>query len=204
MIFFAHHLTSHECITAKYRLTSTIYTADARFVLSGSDDGNVRIWKARASDRLGVVTSREKAAMEYRDSLRERWKYDAEIDRVSRYVQTLIPHPFHPSPSSPSLQGAPHFPSLPFRPRCHKYFPLTLALSQEPPATKARTLSLEAQAHDARRAAGQRGAAQKTHSGGREQAQSREKEGRHHRAELEAHIHLHFSHLFIIFVTIIC
>ena len=103
--FFAHHLILHECTTAKYRLTSTIYTADARFVLSGSDDGNVRIWKARASDRLGVVTSREKAAMEYRDSLRERWKYDAEIDRVSRYVQMLIPRPscfpFTPAPLAP-------------------------------------------------------------------------------------------------------
>lgn len=67
-------------------MTSTIFTADARFVLSGSDDGNVRIWKACASDKLGVVTTREKAAMEYRDSLRERWKTDVEISKVSRYV----------------------------------------------------------------------------------------------------------------------
>ena len=55
-------------------------------MLTGSDDGNVRIWKAKASDKLGVVTTRERAAMEYRDSLKERWKVDAEVDRVSRYV----------------------------------------------------------------------------------------------------------------------
>lgn len=71
-------------------MTSTIFTADARFVLSGSDDGNVRIWKARASDKLGVVTTREKAAMEYRDSLRERWKTDVEIGKVSRYVTVSL------------------------------------------------------------------------------------------------------------------
>ncbi|KAL5478492.1 SOF1 [Sanghuangporus weigelae] len=66
------------------RLTSTIYTADARFILSGSDDGNVRIWKARASEKLGIVTTREKAAMEYRDSLRARWAMDSEVAKVAR------------------------------------------------------------------------------------------------------------------------
>ncbi|PCH36876.1 WD40 repeat-like protein [Wolfiporia cocos MD-104 SS10] len=66
------------------RVTSTLYTADARFVLSGSDDGNVRIWKAHASEKLGIISSRERAAIEYRDSLKDRWKMDAEIGRVSR------------------------------------------------------------------------------------------------------------------------
>ena len=66
------------------RVTSTLFTADARFVLSGSDDGNVRIWKARAAEKLGVVTTREKAAIEYRDSLRERWKFDKEVSKVTR------------------------------------------------------------------------------------------------------------------------
>lgn len=54
--------------------------------MTGSDDGNVRIWKAKASDKLGVITARERAAMEYRDSLKERWRVDKEVDRVARYV----------------------------------------------------------------------------------------------------------------------
>ncbi|KDR77145.1 hypothetical protein GALMADRAFT_225281 [Galerina marginata CBS 339.88] len=66
------------------RVSSSIYSADARFVLSGSDDGNVRIWKAKASDKLGVITARERAAMEYRESLKERWRVDSEVDRVAR------------------------------------------------------------------------------------------------------------------------
>lgn len=66
------------------RIFSTVFTADARFVLSGSDDGNVRIWKAKASDKLGVIDARERAAMEYRDTLRERWKMDAHVGKVSR------------------------------------------------------------------------------------------------------------------------
>jgi len=66
------------------RVFSTIFTADARFVLTGSDDGNVRIWKAKASDKLGVIDARERAAMEYRDSLKERWKMDTQVGKVSR------------------------------------------------------------------------------------------------------------------------
>ena len=67
------------------RVFSTIFTADARFVLTGSDDGNVRIWKAKASDKLGVIDARERAAMEYRDTLKERWKTDPQVGKVSRF-----------------------------------------------------------------------------------------------------------------------
>ena len=72
------------------RVTSTVFSGDARFVLSGSDDGNVRIWKAKASDKLGIITARERAAMEYRDSLKERWRVDSEVSRVARYVHSLF------------------------------------------------------------------------------------------------------------------
>ncbi|KAI0275996.1 Sof1-like domain-containing protein [Russula aff. rugulosa BPL654] len=66
------------------RVLATAFTADARFVLSGSDDGNVRVWKANASEKLGIVTARERSAIEYRNALKERWKMDAEIGKVQR------------------------------------------------------------------------------------------------------------------------
>ncbi|KAL6302267.1 WD40 repeat-like protein [Sparassis latifolia] len=75
------------------RVSSTLFTADARFVLSGSDDGIVRIWKAHASEKLGVVTARERAAIEYRESLKERWKMDSEVGKVSR--RRHIPKPVY-------------------------------------------------------------------------------------------------------------
>lgn len=68
------------------RVTSTLFSGDARFVLSGSDDGNVRVWKAKASEKLGVITARERAAIEYRSKLKERWSVDSEVARISRYV----------------------------------------------------------------------------------------------------------------------
>ncbi|KAH9976620.1 WD40 repeat-like protein [Lactifluus volemus] len=62
------------------RVLATAFTADARFVLSGSDDGNVRLWKANASEKLGVVTA-------------QRWKMDAEIGKVQR--SRHIPKPVY-------------------------------------------------------------------------------------------------------------
>lgn len=58
-------------------------------MLSSSDDGNVRIWKARADEKLGIVTARERAAMEYRDALKSRWRHDAEVGKVSRFVSSF-------------------------------------------------------------------------------------------------------------------
>lgn len=75
------------------RVLSTMFTADARFVLSGSDDGNVRIWKAKAHEKLGIVTARERAAIEYRDSLKDKWKMDTQVNKVSRTRH--IPRPVY-------------------------------------------------------------------------------------------------------------
>lgn len=75
------------------RVTSTLFTADARFVLSGSDDGNIRMWKSHASEKLGVIDTRERAAIEYRESLKQRWKHDPEVGRITRTRH--IPRPVH-------------------------------------------------------------------------------------------------------------
>lgn len=66
------------------RIFTTAYTNDSRFILTGSDDGNVRIWKARASERLGVSHGRDTVARQYRDKLREQWKHDVEVGRINR------------------------------------------------------------------------------------------------------------------------
>jgi hypothetical protein len=63
------------------------------FVLSGSDDGNVRVWKANASEKLGIVTARERSAIEYHNALKERWKMDAEIGKVQQYAHSRLIDP---------------------------------------------------------------------------------------------------------------
>lgn len=34
------------------------FSCDASYVLSGSDDTNIRLWKAKASEQLGVVSAK--------------------------------------------------------------------------------------------------------------------------------------------------
>lgn len=40
------------------RLTSVLWSLDSKFVLSASDEMNIRIWKANASEKLGTVRQR--------------------------------------------------------------------------------------------------------------------------------------------------
>lgn len=66
-----------------------MYTLDSRFVLSGSDDGNLRLWKSSASASLGHTSTRELARRQYRDSLREKWADVGEVSRIER--QRFLP-----------------------------------------------------------------------------------------------------------------
>lgn len=66
------------------RITAVCFTPDAQHILSASDDGNMRIWKADASKKQGIVTARERAAIEYRKALIGRWKGDREVGKVER------------------------------------------------------------------------------------------------------------------------
>ncbi|GAA5889718.1 hypothetical protein JCM16303_007150 [Sporobolomyces ruberrimus] len=75
------------------RVFSTLYTLDTRFVLSGSDDANLRIWKSRAGDKLGVVDKKEQVSREYRDELRNKWGQVAEVSKIER--QRYLPKPIH-------------------------------------------------------------------------------------------------------------
>lgn len=67
------------------RLFCVKYTADSRFVLSGSDDGNVRVWRSNASERAGIKTVRERSKLEYDQALKDRYKHMPEIRRISRH-----------------------------------------------------------------------------------------------------------------------
>jgi WD repeat and SOF domain-containing protein 1 len=43
------------------------FSGDATYVLSGSGDTNIRLWKAKASEQLGVLLSRERKRHDYLD-----------------------------------------------------------------------------------------------------------------------------------------
>ncbi|KAF7723402.1 rRNA-processing protein sof1 [Apophysomyces ossiformis] len=61
------------------------FSMDSKYVLSGSDDGNVRIWKANAAEKMGVKDWREKNRLEYSAKLKERYGHMPEIRKIDKH-----------------------------------------------------------------------------------------------------------------------
>jgi WD repeat and SOF domain-containing protein 1 len=61
------------------------FTQDSKFVISGSDETNVRIWKAQASKTLGKMVPREQRKINYLDKLKERYKNVDEIRKIAKH-----------------------------------------------------------------------------------------------------------------------
>jgi WD repeat and SOF domain-containing protein 1 len=67
------------------RVFRACWTMDSKYVLSGSDDGNIRLWRANASERSGVKSARQRQALEYNQALAERYSHLPEIKRIRRH-----------------------------------------------------------------------------------------------------------------------
>ncbi|KAK9085368.1 hypothetical protein Sjap_025779 [Stephania japonica] len=61
------------------------FSCDASYVISGSDDTNVRLWKANASEQLGVLLPRERRKHEYREAVKKRYKHLPDVKRIVRH-----------------------------------------------------------------------------------------------------------------------
>ena len=44
-----------------------------QYIVSGSDEMCLRLWKARASEKLGVMKDRERVALQYAEKLKEKY-----------------------------------------------------------------------------------------------------------------------------------
>ncbi|QLL33527.1 hypothetical protein HG536_0E04380 [Torulaspora globosa] len=86
-IFKTNHGHSREVYHTKrmQHVFQVKYSMDSKYIISGSDDANVRLWRARAWERSNVKTTREKNKLEYDEKLKERFKYMPEIRRISRH-----------------------------------------------------------------------------------------------------------------------
>ena len=62
-----------------------MFTPDNNYVLSGSDDGNIRIWRANASSRAGIKSARQRQKFEYDQALIRRYSHMPEIRRIKNY-----------------------------------------------------------------------------------------------------------------------
>eukprot|EP01060_Flectonema_neradi_P005911 TRINITY_DN13968_c0_g1_i2.p1 TRINITY_DN13968_c0_g1~~TRINITY_DN13968_c0_g1_i2.p1 ORF type:complete len:450 (+),score=85.90 TRINITY_DN13968_c0_g1_i2:91-1440(+) len=71
------------------RVWAAQWSLDNKFIISGSDDYSVRIWKANASAPLKHLYLREKKKLEYNTKLRERFGEFEEIKKINN--QRMIP-----------------------------------------------------------------------------------------------------------------
>mmetsp|Transcript_25659 Transcript_25659/g.48639 ORF Transcript_25659/g.48639 Transcript_25659/m.48639 type:complete len:455 (-) Transcript_25659:141-1505(-) len=67
------------------RVSCVKFSADAGYVFSGSDDMNIRIWKAHASQQLGTMLPREKRKAAYSQALVQRYHHVPEVKRIERH-----------------------------------------------------------------------------------------------------------------------
>lgn len=64
------------------RLFCVRYSMDSKYIMSGSDDGNVRIWKAHASEQLGIKNHRQQDALNYHSRVLEQFKQMPKVHRI--------------------------------------------------------------------------------------------------------------------------
>ncbi|XP_059663197.1 uncharacterized protein LOC132308916 isoform X1 [Cornus florida] len=73
------------------------YSCDASYVISGSDDTNLRLWKAKASEQMGVILPRERKKHEYMEKVKDRYKNQPEVKRIVRHRH--LPKPIYKAAS---------------------------------------------------------------------------------------------------------
>ena len=69
------------------RIFCVNFSSDAQYVLSGSDDTNIRIWKADSSATLGVTKARQERREQVRDTIKKRYAHMPEIKRITHDVK---------------------------------------------------------------------------------------------------------------------
>lgn len=67
------------------RIFITKFSMDSKYIFSGSDDGNIRIWRSHANERSGPKSSKKRSKEEYDEKLKKRYADMPEIRRISRH-----------------------------------------------------------------------------------------------------------------------
>ncbi|KAM9307818.1 DDB1- and CUL4-associated factor 13 [Gastrophryne carolinensis] len=94
-IFSAQSGHSREVYHTKrmQHVTCVRWSSDNKYILCGSDEMNIRIWKANASEKLGLLTPRERAAKNYNQKLKEKFQHHPQIKRIARHRH--LPKPIY-------------------------------------------------------------------------------------------------------------
>ena len=66
------------------KVFSVLWSLDNNYIFSGSEDTNIRVWKAVSDRKVGELSQREQNARNYRDTLLKKFKYTDEIKKIKK------------------------------------------------------------------------------------------------------------------------
>lgn len=74
------------------RVFCVTFNGDSTYVLSGSDETNIRLWKSRAAEKLGPTNPRQRRQLKYNEKLRQQYQHHPEVKRIlkHRHVPKLV------------------------------------------------------------------------------------------------------------------
>lgn len=74
------------------RVFCVSFSGDSTYVLSGSDETNIRLWKSRAAEKLGPTNPRQRRNMKYNEKLRQQYQHHPEVKRIlkHRHIPKLV------------------------------------------------------------------------------------------------------------------
>ena len=105
---------SRECYHIKrmQRVFSCAFSGDAQYLMCGSDEGNIRLWKTVAWAKTGVLNFRQRQSLQYSEALKKKFAHH-NVRNTMKLTHLNVTLPLgcapHRSPSSPAkddLQGA--------------------------------------------------------------------------------------------------
>lgn len=67
------------------RLTDVIWSMDSKYIISASDEMDIRMWRANASEKIGPKHFREQAALDTNEALKKKFQHHPEIKRIARH-----------------------------------------------------------------------------------------------------------------------
>jgi WD repeat and SOF domain-containing protein 1 len=68
-----------------HRVFSVLWSQDNKYIMCGSTDMNIRIWKSKAWEQMGILQHRQKAALDYNDKLKEKFANHPQVKRIVRH-----------------------------------------------------------------------------------------------------------------------
>mmetsp|Transcript_21034 Transcript_21034/g.33729 ORF Transcript_21034/g.33729 Transcript_21034/m.33729 type:complete len:536 (-) Transcript_21034:128-1735(-) len=75
-----------------YNLEQTRWTNDNKYILSGSADGAIRLWKSQRSMPLHRVNARQRSSIAYAEKLKTKYQHMPEIGLIVKFRHAKIPH----------------------------------------------------------------------------------------------------------------